>query len=70
MVKSHSCEDAIIGAVWAIGMAIGIPFIAHTPGHSVQLISFLLGSILTTGPERFWMMAIGLSIVAVVLIVL
>ena len=68
--KSHGHEDAIIGAIWAIGMAIGILFIAHTPGYNVQLMSFLFGSILTTGPERFWMMAIGLTVVASILLAL
>ena len=27
-------EDTIIGAVWAIGMAVGILFIAITPGYA------------------------------------
>lgn len=39
-------EDAVIAAIWAVGMAIGIIFISLTPGYSVELMSFLLGNIL------------------------
>ena len=66
----HGQEDAMIGAIWAIGMAIGILFISQTPGYNVQLLSYLFGSILTAGPERIWIMAIGLAVVAVTLAVL
>lgn len=68
--NSHGHEDAIIGAIWAVGMAIGILFIARTPGYNVQLMSFLFGSILTAGPDRIWVMVIGLTMVASCLIVL
>lgn len=68
--NEHGHEDAIIGAIWAVGMAIGILFIARTPGYNVQLMSFLFGSILTAGPERLWVMGIGLAIVAGVLVTL
>ena len=39
-------EDTIIGAMWAIGMAIGIIFIASTPGYNQDLMSYLFGNIL------------------------
>ena len=35
-------EDTVIGAVWAIGMAIGILFIAVTPGYHEDLMSLSL----------------------------
>lgn len=38
--------DAIIGAIWAFGMAFGIVLIDLTPGYNVDLMSFLFGSIL------------------------
>lgn len=63
----HGHEDALIGAIWAVGMAIGILFIARTPGYNVQLLSYLFGSILTVGPERLAFMTIGLAIVAILL---
>lgn len=39
-------EDTMIGALWAIGMAVGIIFISITPGYNVDLMSFLFGNIL------------------------
>ena len=38
-------EDSVIGAVWAAGMAIGLVFIAKTPGF-VDPMSYLFGNIL------------------------
>jgi len=63
-------EDALIGAIWAVGMAIGILFISRTPGYNVQLMSYLFGSILTSGPERLWIMGVGMAVVGLVLMVL
>lgn len=63
-------EDALIGAIWAVGMAIGILFIARTPGYNTQLMSYLFGSILTAGPDRLWVMGLGLAAVAAVLLAL
>lgn len=60
-------EDAFIGAIWAVGMAIGILFISRTPGYNVQLLSYLFGSILTVGPDHLAFMTIGLAIVAAML---
>lgn len=39
-------EDTVISAIWAIGMAIGILFIAATPGYSVDPMSYLFGNVL------------------------
>ena len=38
-------EDTVIGAMWGIGMAIGLLFIAKTPGYSDPM-SYLFGNIL------------------------
>lgn len=51
-------EDTLIGAVWAIGMAIGILFIARTPGYNVDLLSYLFGNVLMVAPSALWQMAI------------
>lgn len=44
-------EDMLIGAIWAIGMAVGLIAIAHTPGYQTDLMAYLLGNLLmvTTG---------------------
>lgn len=39
-------EDTIIGAVWAVGLAVGILFIFKTPGYNEDLMSYLFGNIL------------------------
>ena len=50
-------EDTLIGALWAIGMAVGILFIAKTPGYQTDLMSYLFGSILLVSPRDLWLMA-------------
>ncbi len=44
-------EDTVIGAVWAIGMAVGILFISRTPGYNEDLMSYLFGNILMVSAE-------------------
>lgn len=39
-------EDSLIGALWSVGMAIGIIFISKTPGYNTDLMSYLFGNIL------------------------
>lgn len=39
-------KDALIGAIWSTGMAIGVIFISLTPGSSGELVHFLFGNIL------------------------
>ena len=50
-------EDTLIGALWAIGMAVGILFIAKTPGYQADLMSYLFGNILLVPRESLWFMA-------------
>ena len=49
-------EDTLIGALWAIGMAIGLIFIYQTPGYSSDLMSYLFGNILLVPVEDLWFM--------------
>ena len=50
-------EDTLIGALWAIGMAVGILFISQTPGYQTDLMSYLFGNILLVAPDSVWFMA-------------
>ncbi len=59
-------EDTVIGAVWAIGMAIGILFIFKTPGYNEDLMSYLFGNILMVSSDELWLIA-GLDAVVVVI---
>ena len=58
-------EDTVIGAVWAIGMAVGILFIFKTPGYNEDLMSYLFGNILMVSAEDLLLIA-GLDILIVV----
>lgn len=49
-------EDTLIGALWAIGMAVGILFIAKTPGYQTDLMGYLFGNILLVPRESLWFM--------------
>ncbi len=51
-------EDTVIAAIWAVGMAIGLLFIASTPGYSEDLMSYLFGNILLVRTTDLWMMAL------------
>lgn len=61
-------EDTLISALWAIGMAIGVLFIAKAPGYQADLMSYLFGNILLVPQESLWFMlaldALLLTIVA------
>jgi zinc transport system permease protein len=51
-------EDTVIGALWAVGMAVGILFIARTPGYNEDLMSYLFGNILLVHPHDLVLMAV------------
>ena len=61
-LRSRESEDTLIGALWAVGMALGLVFIQMTPGTPVSLESYLFGNILLvsqgdlywTGVSRWW----------------
>jgi zinc transport system permease protein len=44
--RSH---DAVIGTLWAVGMAVGALFLHLTPGYAPNLMTYLFGNILTVG---------------------
>ncbi len=59
--------DAIIGVMWAVGMALGIIFIDLTPGYNVDLMSYLFGSILTVVTTDIWVM-LSLNLVLLLIV--
>jgi len=56
-LRAKQREDTVIGALWAIGMAVGVLFIAKTPGYSQDLMSYLFGNILMVSREDLWLIA-------------
>ena len=54
--KLHE-NNALIGVVWAFGMAVGIIFITLTPGFAPNLLTYLFGDILTVRDQEIvWML--------------
>lgn len=52
-IKRHSTAntDVLIGMFWPLGMALGILFIAFTPGYPPDMSSYLFGDILTVSRQ-------------------
>lgn len=61
-------EDTVISALWAVGMAVGVLFIARTPGYSQDLMSYLFGNILMVSGEEVWLIGV-LDVTVIVLAV-
>ncbi|MGE4169725.1 MAG: metal ABC transporter permease [Candidatus Margulisiibacteriota bacterium] len=49
-------EDALIGAIWAVGMAVGIFFIFLTPTIASDLFGYLFGNILLISTQDLWLL--------------
>jgi len=65
-LRAKQREDTVIGAIWAIGMAVGILFIARTPGYDQSLMSYLFGDILMVSRNQLWLVAgLDLAVVAI-----
>lgn len=50
-------EDSLIAAIWSVGMAVGVLFIAQTPGSNVELSNYLVGNILWVTPSDLKILA-------------
>ena len=65
-LRAKQWEDTIIGALWAVGMAVGVLFVALTPGYSQDLVAYLFGDIQLIRPVDLWVIAVLNVIVLVV----
>lgn len=63
-LRAKQREDTVIGALWAIGMAVGVMFMAATPGYNQDLMSYLFGNILMVSRTDIGLIA-GLDILVV-----
>ncbi|HPA57989.1 MAG TPA: metal ABC transporter permease, partial [bacterium] len=64
--KASQHEDTVIGALWALGMSVGIIFIYLTPGYSVNLLSYLFGNILLVSTDDIVVLAVlGFAVITV-----
>lgn len=68
-LKYRQREDTVIAALWSTGMAIGVIFVALTPGYNVELMNFLFGNILWVSPTDLKILfALDLLVILVVLL--
>lgn len=56
-LKAKQREDTVINALWAIGMSVGVLFIAKTPGYADPM-SYLFGNILLVSGRDLVLLAI------------
>ena len=61
-------QDILLSAIWSIGMAVGISFIAVTPGYQEDLMSYLFGNILLVSGHEIWLMLILNGVILMVLL--
>lgn len=66
-MRWHVQEDTLISALWAIGMAVGVLFIAKAPGYQADLVSYLFGNILLVPRESLWFMVV-LDVILLVIV--
>ncbi len=62
-------QDAAIGVLWAVGMAVGLVFLHLTPGYAPNLLGFLFGNILMVSSADLWL-ALGADVVVLGLLAL
>jgi len=60
LVKIYGEHDAdtVIAALWSVGMATGVIFIALTPGYNNDLMSYLFGNILMVTKHDLYLLVL------------
>jgi zinc transport system permease protein len=67
--KAAERLDTLIGAMWAVGMALGILLIKLTPGYHTELMSYLFGNLaIVQSGQVLLMLLLDVVIVAAVLL--
>jgi zinc transport system permease protein len=69
LVQHYARErlDTLIGALWAVGMAVGILLVKFTPGYHTEIMSYLFGNIAVVSTGDVWLIAV-LDLVILVLV--
>jgi len=65
--STNENADTLIGMFWAVGMAIGVVFIALTPGYPPDMNTYLFGDILTV--SNIYVTIIAMLTVGLILVV-
>lgn len=67
-LKAKHRSDAMVGIIWAVGMAVGVILLDLTPGYNADLMSYLFGSILAVPASDLWQMGLMAILVIVVVV--
>lgn len=60
-------EDSAIGALWTLGMGVGILFASWTPGYNAEILHYLFGNILwATKNDLFLLVLLDLVLALIV----
>lgn len=61
--------DSLIGALWSVGMAVGLVLIKLTPGYNVELMSYLFGNLAVIGWNDVVLLAmLDVAVIALLLL--
>ncbi|KGN03099.1 membrane protein [Clostridium novyi A str. 4570] len=67
--STNTNSDTLIGMFWSLGMALGIIFIAFTPGYPPDMNSYLFGNILRVSSMDVKIMgALDVIVVAIIVV--
>lgn len=66
-LRGREREDTVISAIWAVGMATGVLFVAATPGYAEDLMAYLFGNVLMVSRSDLWIIA-GLDLLLLLLV--
>jgi zinc transport system permease protein len=66
--KALTDSDLLIGMFWSLGMALGVVFIAMTPGYPADIASVLFGNILAVSRSDLRLI-LGLDLLVMVIVV-
>lgn len=66
--RTKTKADTVVSMLWSAGMAVGILFIALTPGYPPDMTSYLFGDILTVN-DTYLRIMMGLALLMMVVVV-
>jgi len=66
--RAMTDTDLLIGMFWSLGMALGVVFIAMTPGYPPDMASYLFGNILSVSKSDLRLI-LGLDIVVMATVI-
>jgi len=67
--RARARLDTLIGALWAVGMSIGVLLVKYTPGYQTELMSYLFGNLALVSPSDLRLL-LGLCVVVVTTILI